>query len=217
MGYHTLTLQILMDMIKDNFSSFNDIHMLELGNQFFELNEIGPFLQTFQYNSTSKLSKHFFDALNINCISIDINKEDDTYYCNLKENSNDSTLLNNFNLITDLGTLEHVGQYEPPEDLLMSQYTALKNIHNFGKLGCIYYHIVPLKGHWYKHGACDYTPDFWTQLCLLAKYDIVNSPFEVKYRPDILLGIIYKKTEKSSFPSFEQFCKLPGLRSTAND
>jgi hypothetical protein len=217
MGFSQETLETLLLILKSQFTSFNDIKMLELGNQYAEHSDCAAVFNTYSYIPSSILSKNFFTFLSINCISIDINNEDNSYFCDLRNISEDPKLLNNFDIITNLGTLEHIGQYESPDLLLQYQYVALKNIHSFGKEGCIYYHVVPLKGYWYKHGACDYTPEFWTSFCTLCSYTILNEPYTISYRPDLLLGIVFKKTQTSIFPSFEEFSKLPGLRSTYFD
>ncbi len=217
MGFAKETLENLLSILKLHFTSFNSIKMLELGNQFVDNSECTDIFNAFSYNSTSKLSKDFFDFISISCISIDNNNEDNTYFCDLRSISQDLNLINNFDIITNLGTLEHIGQYESPDLLLQYQYNALQNIHSFGKVGCIYYHVVPLKGYWYKHGACDYTDEFWSRFCNLCSYTIINELYTISYRPDLLLGITYQKTEQSTFPSFDEFYKLPGLRSTYFD
>lgn len=216
MGYARVTLLNVLQIIKEYFPNLSELKMLELGNQYIDRNECSDIFQSFSYTSSSIFSADFFKAIGFSVVSTDYNHQDNTYYCDLKIPSNDTQLLNTFSLITDLGTLEHVGQDEPNEQLLLHQYNALKNFHEFGKENCIYYHILPLKGYWYKHGACDYTIEFWIDFCKLCKYTLLQTEI-VNYRPDLQIGITYKKTEHSIFPSFDEFLKLNGIRSTFYD
>lgn len=217
MGYNKIILQEVLQVAETYFTSLSEVNMLELGNQHYCIEDVSPILSTYKFNPPNHVAKYFFDFLTMKCVSIDNNGEDNTYFCNLKQISEDDALLNSFNLVTDVGTLEHIGQDETPENLLVNQYTALKNLHIFGTNGCIYYHSVPMVGNWYKHGACDYDATFWKEFCQLCNYTIIKEPFEICQHPNILICVIYKKEETSVFPTFEQFSSLPGLRSTAND
>jgi hypothetical protein len=217
MGYTRLILEEILFLTEKYYQSFNQIKMLECGNQHYLIEDVSAILLKYKFNCQTHIAKHFFDYLNIKCVSIDFNGEDNTYYCNLKQVSEDNALVNSFNLVTDAGTLEHIGQDEDTMNLLYNQYTALKNLHLFGMDGCIYYHALPKVGNWYKHGACDYDAGFWKNFCELCNYKILKEPFDISEYPRILICIVYRKDKESSFPSFEQFSTLQGLRSTAND
>jgi hypothetical protein len=217
MGYNTVLLEEVLRIAKLYFNSFDDIQMLELGDQQFHLPEIMHLFSTYNYSPPNNTSKSFFDHINIKYFCIDYNGHTNTHYCDLKESSEDTSLIDSFNFITDIGTLEHVGENEQVENLLHYQYMALKNLHLFGKVGCLYYHALPMFGNWHKHGVCDYNATFWKDFCKLCNYTIIKEPFELGESPYILICIEYKKEETSVFPTFEQFCTLTGLRSTAND
>lgn len=217
MGYARITLLYILDLIKKYFTNLSDLKMLELGNQYIDLNTCTDIFQQYSYSPDSNLSFDFFKSIGYYIISIDYNHQDNTYFCDLKVPSKDLQLINQFSLITDLGTLEHIGQDESYEQLLYFQYIALHNLHQFGKENCIYYHILPLKGHWYKHGACDYTEGFWIDFCKLCNYTLLENPNIVNYTSDLLLSISYQKTSSSIFPSYDKFIQLKGLRSTFFD
>lgn len=71
-------------------------------------------------------------------------------------------LRSRFDLVTNLGTTEH----------LLNQHLAMETLHNLTKIGGIIYHDLPLSGY-YSHGYFSYHPLFFEHLASANSYDIV--------------------------------------------
>lgn len=72
-----------------------------------------------------------------------------------------------FDIVTDIGTLEHV----MPLD---GQYHALANMHRWCKPGGLMLHQLPPRGHWLDHCRFRYDERFIETLAELNGYEIVN-------------------------------------------
>src|SRR5262249_19794625 len=79
---------------------------------------------------------------------------------NLHEPGRDLT--GRFDLVTNLGTTEHV----------IDQYRSMKTVHALAKPGGIIYHDVPLAGY-HHHGYFSYNPLFFQQLAAVNEYTIL--------------------------------------------
>jgi hypothetical protein len=71
-------------------------------------------------------------------------------------------LRNNFDLVTNFGTTEHI----------INQYLAMKSIHDFTKIGGLIYHDLPMSGY-HQHGYFSYNPLFFEHLAQANDYEIV--------------------------------------------
>ena len=126
---------------------------------------------------------------------------------------------NSFDIITNHGTSEHVDD----------QYTLFKNLHNWGKGGCVYVHCVPLEGEEHKsylnyefppHGEYEYSSKFWDELCLANNYEMIISTGNmvsnqaINYPKNFYSASCYKKKTDDPFISkdtfmniFDRYCK----------
>ena len=218
MGYETPTLIKLLTTIKLVFGDFKNLSMIELGNQevYDNFDNVVMLYKSYNYDGISRVLKPFFSFLGFNHISIDYNGKDGAIPLDVRQ-----SLLpyfpHRFNVLTNLGFTEHVGENDTPENMINAQYQVFKNLHDLGDINALYYHVVPLKGYWYKHGVCDYTLDFFEDLCKLNNYEIIQGPFIEDYHKELHASVFYKKIFDTPFISIEEFKTIRGLRSTFFD
>jgi SAM-dependent methyltransferase len=107
--------------------------MLELGNK---KNNMGVY-------------KNYFEFVGIDHTSIDWNGEDGALKLDLREPVD----LEPFDMVTNMGTTEHVSDQE----------AVWNNIHNLTKVGGIIASMTPLEGNWWWHGEYYPRPEFFRQ------------------------------------------------------
>ena len=217
MGYEKATLEKVLFMSDKVFSRFKGLKMFELGNQeVYSIEKAYPLFQSMKYIPNSPIAKYFFQHLGFTHVSVDYNGLDGAFQYDVR-NDISSKFTERFDVLTNLGFTEHVGEKDDFKKLLQSQYAVFKNLHELGAEGAIYYHCVPLTHTWHKHGVCDYSLGFFKTLADTCKYEILLGPFVEDYHPEGQASICFRKTPESVFPSFEVFCAIEGLRSTEND
>lgn len=137
---------------KCEFYDFNGLSMCELGNQFIHC------VKGF------RTAKEYFESLGIKHTSIDINGLDGALKLNLNEPLN----IGEFDIVTNLGTSEHVENHEQ----------CFNNIDNFCKKHGIMIHVLPAKDSFLFHGGFRrYTTDWFVNLAEEKKYKIENLMF----------------------------------------
>ena len=111
-----------------------------------------------------KISKEYFESLGIIHTSVDINGRNGA----LKLNLNDCLTIGKFDIVTNLGTSEHVENNDQ----------CFNNIDNFCKPKGAMIHVLPSKGNFLKHGGFRrYTTDWFIKLAEEKKYEIVHLMF----------------------------------------
>ena len=191
--------------------------MFELGNQeIYGMEKAIGFLSTFGYKPSSTIVKYFFEFLGINHTSVDYNGLDGAHKLDVRQDISNH-FPTKFDVLTNLGFTEHVGENSAWSTLIAGQYAVFKNLHELGNENAIYYHCVPLTRNWYKHGVCDYSLEFFSELAAVCGYMILKGPFIEDYHVEKQASVFFQKTPTSTFPSFERFSQLPGLRSTERD
>jgi hypothetical protein len=217
MGYENATLEKVLVICNKVFSKFQGIRMFELGNQeVYSIEKAYPLFQQMNYRPISPIAKYFFQHLGFIHVSVDYNGLDGAFQYDVRQDIS-SKFTERFDILTNLGFTEHVGEKDDFKNLMSSQYAIFKNLHDLGAVGAVYYHCVPFTRRWYKHGVCDYSLEFFKTLADVCKYEIIMGPFIETYHPEDQASVFYRKTAESIFPSFEDFCKIDGLRSTEND
>jgi SAM-dependent methyltransferase len=139
-------------------------------------------------------------------ISIDINGMDGALPIDL-EKPVPFIFLNQFDVITNYGTMEHIN----------NQYQAFKNVHNMCKKGGIIIHCSPLKGHWPGHCRYYYTERFMRGLAKACGYSIFDYTILDKddYKaPMNLIAVTYIKKENNRFISKKEFDQIRGIIDT---
>ena len=173
--------------------TYSGMKMCELGNQKLRKNKF-------------KTGKEYFESKNIIHTSIDINGLDGALPIDLSEPIPYPKLLHKFDIVTNLGTSEHV------ED----QYWCFWNIHNLCNIGGIMLHIVPRPKYWRNHGYYKYEFEFFEELSKHNGYKLIEvnrSLYSMnrKKRKKYLCSVVMKKYEDKLFMGREEFYKLGGL------
>ena len=136
-------------------------------------------------------AKKYFESIGINCISIDKSSCHKALVTDLKEPIR-KDFVNNFDIITNIGTTEHV---KP----LNGQYMAFKNIHDCAKVGGIIINILPGIGKYYGHCQTYYDYGFFKVLASENKYKLVLIEDIKKREKFSWTGVCFIKMEDSDF------------------
>ena len=220
MGYERELLESLLGVLKTELGDLSGVPMLEFGNQevYGNYHKVEQLYAEYGYTHREqrRIVKPFFEHLGLRCTQIDYNGRDGALALDVR-NDIAASLPQTYTVITNIGFSEHVGEGDAEPTLLRNQYGVFKNIHDVGAAGAIYFHCVPLTRNWYRHGVCDYSLDFFSQLCAANDYSIIKGPYIEAYHPELQSAVAYRKVKDAPFISFEQFSALPGIRGTARD
>lgn len=99
---------------------------------------------------------------------IDLNGENGALELDLSTEIKSDT----FDLVTNFGTAEHVGN--EGKFSWEAIYQCFLNVHNFTKIGGIAVHENPLTGHWPGHGFQYFTEAFYREFASLTDYEILD-------------------------------------------
>ncbi len=118
-----------------------------------------------------------------------------------------------FNVLTNFGTTEHVGElkyYKNP------QYHAYKNIHNIVIQGGLMFHNVPQspnKKSCSQHGAFNYDKIFFMELAKACNYEVIFSTMDDRGGLKFV-SCCLRKNDDSNFITEKMFNTLSGLYPT---
>lgn len=149
-------------------------------------------------------AKQYFEDRGCHHYSIDIHGRNGSHPLDLSKPIEDEFWHNNFDIVTNFGTSEHV------ED----QYQCWRNIHNLGRPGCIYCHVLPEYGR-YRPYHCKhfFSSDFFVELCKQNKYTLIlNESIDAIGH----VGACYIKSALSVFPSVEDADFLSFIKGPPN-
>jgi len=139
---------------------------------------------------------------------------------NIECNSNNVIICKKYDIITDYGTVEHVGQYCSNLTLFENpQYNCFKNIHNLLKINGIVVHAIPAPNNWPKHGLFEYSLDFFKDLAIKNNYKILDLKYVNNYTDNKkdkrwLCFSVLQKQDNSEFITLEDFKNIKGLINT---
>ncbi len=157
--------------------------------------------------------KPFFEFLGFSYTSVDYNGKDGALPLDVRVDLR-ANLTTSFNIITNIGFSEHIGEFDIEDNLWGNQYAMFQNFHNLGHIGTLYFHEVPAASGWFLHGVCGYELSFFRELIQLNNYQtqmlFSGSPHGKRYT---LITVAYEKKNSDDFMTFEAFQKLPGLKS----
>jgi len=181
MGVTLQTLQYMNRWLEDRHKS-----ICEFGDQQFL--SCPPFIEK-QYTRVHWKNKGLeYDSMDINgfggSILLDLNIENETK----KE----------YDFLTDFGTFEHVNNF----------YMALKNMHNFCKVGGLMMHILPALNHWPDHGTWRAQRSFWIKLGKANNYKIRDVHEEKTWiggHDSDQIYIVYEKQMNDEFADEKTF------------
>jgi len=184
MGIRILYINYIEKYYFENIGDMKSGSMLELGNQVMRGNKKPP----------EKTGKQYFENRGMEHVSIDLNGRHGSLKKDLSKPIINQDWINHFDVITNLGTTEHV---EPHE----GQYECFKNIHNFLSIGGILVNINPdadgaRATGYFKSRHCNnyYSKEFFEMLAEENNYEILDSHGVNAYRWSCL-----KKTKDQPF------------------
>lgn len=173
--------------------------MLELGNQWMEIPGFGP-----------DWAKAYYTNEGWEHISIDLSEEGGAIKGDLRVPGHfpDCT----FDIMTDHGTLEHISSVD-------AQYKVFKNLHDWGKIGCVYTHVLPLQDKEHNsingcifgyHGFYGYSSIFWEEFTKACNYEnlYAGSEYSNLQVTKYYSCAAYVKGHDSKFLSHEDFREL---------
>lgn len=165
--------------------------ILELGNQIMNLENVQEIS-----------AKEYYTKLGYEHTSIDLNGKDGALPLNLSEPMDMD--LEDFDIITDMGTSEHV------EDI----YRCLINVYNCCQEDTIIIHKNPKTGNFPMHGNHFFTIDFWKAYADLCRFKIIEIYEHAIYHNNIdgweCIAIL-QFTDKTDSISMEKFNTIKHL------
>lgn len=109
-------------------------------------------------------AKDWFEARGCHHYSIDIHGKNGSHALDLSEPLEDTFWHENFDIVTNFGTSEHV----------TNQIACWENIHNLGRAGSVYIHVVPERDVINpQHCLFTYTKDIFKDMCKANKYTLL--------------------------------------------
>lgn len=164
MGLEVGYLDFMTKHIKNTFGHRNDLRMLELGDQVITPNDYYLFAT----------GKEYFQSLGYYHTSVDINGLHGAEVRDLTKTDQFLDLHNQFDILTNAGTTEHVEPYE-------SQFDCWKILHDCVKPYALFLHILPdvhehdYNGQWRGHCSFYYSHDFFVTLSKACNYTLLES------------------------------------------
>lgn len=211
MGINAEMIRMVADMRRSNVLRGN--HVIEIGAQDVcaAPEVIAGILSEYQFdnnlrNLNSTQAARLYESLGMtHYSSIDASGALDALTFDLnKDLRRDYQFLENFDLVTNLGTSEHC----------FSQYSVFKNLHDLCRPGGIMIHALTVQGN-VNHGFYNYHPRFVADLAAANSYEIIRLAFTVDYRPmlieysleafkkwdshDLLLYAVLRRTNSNEF------------------
>ena len=110
-------------------------------------------------------------------VSIDNNALDGAIPHDLSKPISDKSLLGKFDIVTNMGTSEHVGAHFrlSETDVLNAQCECMANMFALCRDGGLMIHQVPPVGYWRQHGIVNYDLDFPRALAAACGSTLVRS------------------------------------------
>jgi len=210
MGTHIDSLDFFWESVKSaGIAKLKDKQMLELGNQIMRQDVKD------KYKIRSGYSKIYFLNLRCHHTAIDWNLKDGTVPIDMCIPIPLKRYINNFDIVTDFGCMEHYwGDEKKPKEWgldkeMVAQWQSWKNIHDMGKVGCVYIHTLPFLGSVPGHGLFHYDLPFFENVCKHNNYELI-SLYKQKHdirtdARDYAFCSYVKKEDKPFVPGWEVF------------
>ncbi len=158
MGCVPLSLETINRHIS-RVGGFNGLKMMELGSQQMYCNPNIP---------EGSAAKAWFTRLGAEHVSIDRNGELGAFPMDLAHPIRREEWEKHFDLVTDFGTSEHVGES------LNALYNCRANCHDWCRVGGLLIFCNPKRGHWPKHGYHFFTVDHYQRLAEACGYGVLD-------------------------------------------
>ena len=200
----------------------HELRLLEFGDQMFYGNFPNNYEIFHLYNFTpthdepNLVMKNYFEFIGFQYTSVDRNGLHGAIYHDVRQDMAESDTFKNlkYNIITNFGFSEHVGEGDSEQNLVYNQYMIFRNFHNLGVIGTLYFHVLPKEGCWNRHGVCDYNTEFFIQLAGKSKYNHLLFPTVLRNPPYDIANMVvscFIKTSDEPFMSLEDFKALSAL------
>jgi len=221
-GYQSASLQRLLDAANTAHGmDLRGLKMLDFGSQ--EIHDLTYdkhlVFSRHDYTPLSYAMGPFFATIGMEYSSIDINGEHGAHALDARQ---DLTfhITDRFDVVSNMGFSEHVGEGDVEEHLIRNQYMMFRNMHILGTAQSVFFHDLPAIGAWYQHGVCHYEPSFFRAIISAHSYELIFILFSDYMGPGReVVTAAYRKTASSrpDFMSFEEFQQLPGIESAYSD
>lgn len=192
MGCVPDNLNLLLEHVR-NVGSLPGCHMMELGDQQMYCHPNIP---------EGSAAKSYFERFGVRHTSIDLNGELGAIALDLSKPIENPDWMGTFDVVTDFGTSEHVGQK------LEALYECRKNVHNFCRVRGLMVFANPKTGHWPRHGYHYFTKAHYEKLagpCHYALLEVSEHPALHNTVDGWEIRAALLKADKIPFPSFEEF------------
>ena len=140
---------------------FTGRHMVELGDQKFNAQV------ALKPSGERVWAKDYFEQLGFHHYCIDLHGQNGAFPIDLCRYIDDLFWKNKFDVLTNLGTSEHV----------LNQPMCWENIHNLVKVGGVFIHVIPRADQWSGHSPYVYQMEFLTKLGMVNEYRIIFSDY----------------------------------------
>jgi SAM-dependent methyltransferase len=165
-----------------------NIKILELGDQILWYGQCCDC----SHNWGNHANQHFKNVFpHLDITSLDLNGINGSLTVNLS-NPIPEWLLNQYDLITNFGTSEHV----------QNQYHLWKNVFDMLKPGGLIINDIPLKDSW--PGHCKYYATETTFTCMAQDFEVIESHMDYWSPQGYLYFSILKRKHNDSFQTSEQ-------------
>ncbi len=203
--YNIETLEFYKSIVVGALGGFRDKRVLELGNQ-----EIWEHART-RCDVPFSIAKSWYTFMGVaDYVSLDANGRNGAIAVDLGRPIYHAKWTEHFDLVTNVGTLEHVGEWAQRLDdddakdreRREAQCQCLRTVHDVTAIGGLMVHSLIPKGGWDTHCMFRYDKDFVVTLARLNGYEMVeyrrmNLP---TLNPDAdLIQVVLQKTSASPF------------------
>ena len=243
MGMKLKDILLIINILKERKKKLTDLSIIELGEQELKLwkkDTDNEYIKKWIENNpriwpvrppSNRLgffSKDFFNFYFKECISVDFDCHcNKSVKVNLEIDIFKQNINKQFDILTNMGTTEHVGQHftstpgSKTNEIITQtknpQYHTFKNVHNLVKKDGFIFHIIPYaknENNLLLHGAYCYNEQFIKQLSEKNNYTILKNELYTGPERSNFLDVILIKNTDDEFITEEEFVKLEGLFET---
>jgi len=215
MGLRKFSLEFVHEIIDNILLKFKLVEMLDLGNTYIRGSGFTYVKENYEMDGFSLLgdnnciiAKEYFTALGFNHTSIDLNQKENSLPVDLRfpiKGNDIYNLLNKFDIILDIGTVEHID----------NQYMCFKNLYDVCKIDGYIIHVLPLEGYWPDHCKYKYNFEFFKKLSEINKYQVHR--MGIRNVDNLCICLQKSNNNNAEFMKEDDFQNLPLVIEPGND